>query len=87
MIVQGLLDFLAGLGAGIVGLIPPLPDEAAVAVNAIDDGMGSIIGYVSVFGIVVPFDALAIVATAYVGVLAFWAAALIVRGIVWVIGR
>jgi len=87
VIIQNLLDFLSTVFAGLISLIPPLPPEAAQAVGMIEDGTSYVLAAVEPMGVIFPFDAFAIVVAGYVGCFYFWASMLVVRVVLWAVGR
>ena len=87
MIYQILLDFVAELMAAFIILIPPAPPEMSQALNAIGAGMESIAQIVSKLGPIMPWDTFGVVVQWWLGSLIFFAACLVIRVVLFAIGR
>lgn len=87
MIVQGILDFFSLWVAGVVGLIPELPESFDPAVGAIATGGTTLVAWVGPLGALVPFSAMTTVIQWWLGSLVFWGAMVLLRVVLWVFGR
>lgn len=87
MIIMGIIDYISTWLAGLIGLIPPLPAEWANQIDTMTDGGYYIGSLVAKFGPFVPFDTISSLISVWVGLLAFWAAMLGVRLVLWILGR
>lgn len=87
MLTQNFLDFLSQAVANVLGLIPPMPPELDQAVTDLEGAASTIGSQAASFGILVPWDVLSGGLQVVVAVLGFWAALLVVRGVLWLVGR
>lgn len=87
MIVQLFLDLLSTWLGGILLVLPPLPAEWSDALSAIGDGGDYVMSWIAKLGPIVPFDTFATIIDWWVKAVAFWAAILVVRGVLWLLGR
>jgi len=87
VIVQGILDFISSVLSGLIDLIPPLPGSTADSLAAIS-GSGSTLGAIlTKLGILIPWGTVSACLTVWVGLITYWGASLLVRVILWLVGR
>jgi len=83
VITQLLLDFVATVLAGIVGLLPPMPSELDAGLLAVNEGIDYVMTQIAPLGYIVPFDAIAAVVAIALVSLTLWGAVLLVRVVLW----
>lgn len=87
MVIQILLDFLAEMFESFILLIPPAPPEFAQALNVIGTGMDNLAFILGKLGPIMPWDTFGVVLQWWIGSLVFFAAMLVVRVVLWAVGR
>lgn len=87
MIIQILLDFLAEMFSAFIALIPAAPVQMTSALNAIGTGADQLAVILSKLGPIMPWDSFTTVLQWWVGSLIFFAAMLILRVVLWAVGR
>lgn len=87
MIVQQILDWLSSLVALLLAQFPPLPAELDAVVGGVGGATTGLIDLIEPLGVIVPFDAVNVIITAWIAVSAFWVATQIARFVFWVFGR
>lgn len=88
MLIQLLLDYMSQVLADpLIVSIPPFPAEISTALTGVQDGMAYLADQVFVLGILVPFEAFAIVIGVWQAVLVIWAAILLLRVVLRIVGR
>lgn len=88
MLIQLLLDYMSQVLADpLIESIPPFPPEVATALAGVQDGMTYLSDQVFALGILVPFEALAIVIGVWQAVLVIWAGILLLRVVLRIVGR
>jgi hypothetical protein len=87
MIVQWILDTLRDLIRFWIDAFPGLPEVFYDAQAWLVTGGAFLNDQVSAYGVLVPFAAINALLTAWLGVLAFWVAAVAIRVVLWAIGR
>jgi hypothetical protein len=87
LISQIILNFLASAMAGLIAIVPDMPPEWDPAIAGVTDFGNTLAATISNYGIVVPFAAIWLVISAYLGVLGFWAAVQVVRLVLWLANR
>lgn len=87
MIIQGLLDFLSIALSELLLLLPPIPSQWTTTLAWLQTG-GTWLGTtLAKFSPVVPWLVIQSIVTVWIGLLTFWAAMLVMRLVLWVLGR
>lgn len=87
MIIQGILDFISQWLAGLVRLIPAMPSQMTDALGMATNAGAAMATGLAKFGILIPWDVVGACMTIWWGAMTFWAAMLIVRLVLWIVGR
>jgi hypothetical protein len=87
VIIQGLINIVCIWIAGVVSIIPPMPAEWTNALDGIANGashLGDVVGNLSP---VIPWFTISACISAWLGILLFWFALIVVRAVLWAFGR
>lgn len=87
MITQLLIDWFVGIFADLVRSLPPLPSEVMAVVDGITGGMAFFGARLESLGMILPFDAIGVILSAWAVVFVYWTAVAIWKAIAWVFGR
>lgn len=87
MLIQGLLDFGSLWIAGLLDLVPLLPEAVASALGWITDAGNAIAPTLGKLSPIFPWLIFQQVVSAWLSALTFWGAMLVLRVALWAIGR
>lgn len=78
MITQMLLDWISGIFAAVVSIIPPFNAETRLAIFHVEDGIDVAVSSISNFGILFPFDAINALIPLWLAAIGIWGASLLI---------
>lgn len=87
MITQTIIDFFVLIVAWLVSLIPDLPPEVQEAIGQLYEASDDLGTDAAKLGVIVPWTTIGAMVPLWLGVMGFWGAALVVRLIIWAVGR
>lgn len=87
MITQTLLNWFAAFVAGFLSALPPLPPEVLLMVTQLHGAASEFAVTAALLGPVVPYAALSAVGAGMLGLLGLWGGLLVLRFVLWGIGR
>lgn len=82
-----MVDWLSGLTAAFMMLIPPMPAEFSSGLAAFTSGMVWVAEQVEPFGILLPIDAIGIVLGVFAALFVFWGGVMAFKAIMWAWGK